>query len=201
MQRGHNRAPCFIDDDDRTFFLQELSEHAAASRCAVHAYVLMTNHVHLLLTPDDETGPSRLMHNLGRRYMQAFNRAHHRSGTLWEGRYRSCIVDDESYVLACYRYIELNSVRAGLSARADAYAWSSHRINATSAPSRLVTPHPVHDALGADPRTRSERYLDLFAAPLRALTIETLRDATQSNGMLQAPRGQPGSELPLRPQE
>ena len=112
IQRGHDRKPCFRHDTDHLVYLSNLAELSRRTRCAVHAYCLMTNHVHLLLTPSDERACATLMRNLGQRYVQYFNRRYERSGTLWEGRYRSCLVESAAYVLACYRYIERNPVRA-----------------------------------------------------------------------------------------
>jgi putative transposase len=122
VQRGIDRSACFFCDDDRLHYLALLAELAPALGCAVHAYVLMTNHVHLLVTPAHGTGLSQLMRQLNQRYVQAINRAYRRSGTMWEGRFRSCLVDSEAYVLACYRYIELNPVRAGMGKRTPTHA-------------------------------------------------------------------------------
>ena len=130
VQRGIDRAPCFFEAGDRLVYLDELHALTRELGCALHAYVLMTNHVHLLLTPRTAEGPARLMNRLGRRYVGALNAGYARTGTLWEGRYRSCIAQDEGYVLACYRYIELNPVRAGVAVHPRDHAWSSYRANA-----------------------------------------------------------------------
>ena len=113
-QRGVNRAPCFFRDEDRGFYLELLAKLAIEAGCAIHAYVLMTNRVHLLLTPGTDDAAQTLMMRLGQRYVRAVNRAYRRTGTLWEGRFRSFVAHDEGYVLACYRYIELNPMRAGM---------------------------------------------------------------------------------------
>src|SRR5258708_20900356 len=114
IQRGHNRAACFFDPADYRFYLEHLASLASGTGCAIHAYCLMTNHVHLLLTPARAESAARLVKHLGQRYTQHVNRTYRRSGTLWEGRFRSCLVESESYLLACYRYIELNPVRAAM---------------------------------------------------------------------------------------
>jgi len=130
MQRGNNRTACFFADEDYALYLHHLKELSRKFRCAVHAYVLMTNHVHLLLTPAREDGPSLLMKHLGQRYVQYVNRTYRRSGTLWEGRFRSSIVQERGYLLRCHRYIELNSVRAGMVMHPRDYCWSSYCSNA-----------------------------------------------------------------------
>lgn len=125
IQRGNSRSVCFYDEEDCRRYLDELSELAPRFGCAVHAYVLMTNHVHLLLTPVREDSAALLMKHLGQHYVQYVNRVYRRSGTLWEGRFRSCLTQSEDYVLACYRYIELNPVRAGMVRHPGDYRWSS----------------------------------------------------------------------------
>lgn len=187
VQRGVDRQPCFVDDRDRIAYLADLREIATELACAVHAYVLMTNHVHLLLTPSDAAGPARLMNRLGRRHVGRFNHHRERTGTLWEGRYRSCLVADEAHVLACYRYIELNPMRAGMVMQPFEYRWSSHRENATGAPRWPLTMHPVFEALGADAAARSRAYGALFAEALPVETIDRLRIATRANTVFGTP--------------
>src|SRR5271165_6570053 len=126
IQRGHNRDACFFDPADYRFYLEQLAALSAQTGCAVHAYCLMTNHVHLLLTPATASGCGALMKHLGQRYAQHVNRTYRRSGTLWEGRFRSCLTQSEHYLLACQRYVELNPVRAGMVRDPGDYAWSSH---------------------------------------------------------------------------
>ena len=127
IQRGNNRQVCFVADEDYRFYLEWLKEFAGKTGCRVHAYVLMTNHVHLLISADRGESPGVLMKALGQRYVQYFNRTYRRSGTLWEGRYRSCLTQAEDYLLACQRYIELNPVRAGMVEHPADYPWSSYR--------------------------------------------------------------------------
>ena len=126
IQRGNNRSVCFHAEDDYQFYLHYLKEFADKFGCALHAYVLMTNHVHLLLTPARDDSAALMMKHLGQRYVQYVNRTYRRSGTLWEGRFRSCLTQSEDYVLACYRYIELNPVRAGMVLKPQDYRWSSY---------------------------------------------------------------------------
>jgi putative transposase len=158
IQRGNNRQPIFVDDEDYRHFLGLLHEHARREKVAVHAYVLMPNHVHLLLTPETEQGLPALMQALGRRYVQYFNRRHHRTGTLWEGRYRATLVDSEAYLLTCMAYIDLNPVRAGLVGRPADYRWSSHGhyVGLQQAPGLSV--HPLIWQLGNTPFAREAAY-------------------------------------------
>src|SRR5262249_18822371 len=153
---------CFFEHADRELYLGLLSELAPQQQCAIHAYVLMTNHVHLLLTPGTRDAASSLMKHVGQRYSQHINRSRNRSGTLWEGRFHSSIVGGATYLLNCHRYIELNPVRAGMVRSPDEYPWSSYHANALGHPSLFLIPHPVFDALGDTLRQRSEAYRTLF---------------------------------------
>jgi putative transposase len=184
IQRGINRAACFQRDNDYLCYLQLLTEHASEFACAVHAYVLMTNHVHLLLTPQHPTGMSLLMKRLGQRYVQYVNRTCDRSGTLWEGRFRSSVVDEQAYLLSCYRYIELNPVRAGIVDHPRKYPWSSYRANGERVRSALVTPHAEYVALGADAERRADAYRGFFEGPLDPGCVEEIRDAANSGWVL-----------------
>lgn len=157
VQRGNDRQPCFFADIDRTRYLQDLRELTLKLGIAVHAYVLMTNHVHLLLTSQHAGAASTLMQSLGRRYVRYINDHYRRTGTLWEGRYKSCPVQDETYLLRCYRYIELNPVRAGMVADPADFPWSSHRCNGLGQADLLVQPHPRYTAIAAAD-TRTEIY-------------------------------------------
>lgn len=177
-QRGHNRNACFWHDTDRLVYLSLLSHLAKETACAVHAYVLMTNHVHLLLTPRDADSCARLMRNLGQRYVQYVNRRYERSGTLWEGRYRSCLVDSAEYVLGCHRYIELNPVRAGMVASPSAYRWSSHNANSGAMQNTLLSAHCEYRALSEDERARRVAYRGLFDQADDPRFLEAIREAT-----------------------
>ena len=143
IQRGNNRAACFFGDADRRFYLKCLAEAAARRGCAVHAYVLMSNHVHLLTTPTERGAVAAMLQDLGRGYVRIINTIHGRTGTLWEGRYRSSLVDSERYLLICHRYIELNPVRAGMVSDPMEYSWSSHAHYTGTRPSKLITEHAV----------------------------------------------------------
>jgi putative transposase len=148
IQRGNNREPCFFHNQDYQVYLGWLHEYAIEARCDLNAYVLMTNHVHLLLTPKDLSSPGTLMKRLGHRYVQYINWTYQRSGTLWEGRYKSCIAQHEHYALSCYRYIELNPVRAKMVSHPADYRWSSYRANAQIESNRMLKPHESYLALG-----------------------------------------------------
>ena len=162
-QRGVNRAATFLDDEDFAQYRQKLGEVLAEHDIALHAYVLMTNHVHLLLTPPLAGRLSAAMCQLGRRYVPAFNRKHGRTGTLWEGRFKTCLVDSDRYALTVQRYIELNPVRAGMTASAGAYRWSSASASLGGAADALLSFHPVYLALGEDARARASAYREWLA--------------------------------------
>jgi len=130
IQRGNNRQVCFYADEDYLLYLDWLANYAAKFKCQIHAYVLMTNHVHLLATSQQSESVGLMMKALSQRYVQYINRRYKRTGTLWEGRYRSCPIQAETYLLACQRYIELNPVRANIASHPAEYRWSSYRINA-----------------------------------------------------------------------
>ena len=177
VQRGINREPCFFAEDDYQCYLYWLKEAAHDCGCAIHAYVLMTNHVHLLLTPSESGAPARLMQSLGRRYVQYANRQYRRTGSLWEGRYKSSVVQAETYLLACMRYIELNPVRAAMVADPAAYHWSSHRSNGLGQSDARLTPHPLYLGLDADIATRCEVYRALFRPQLDDAAASDMREA------------------------
>jgi putative transposase len=178
VQRGVDRSVCFRSDNDRILYLLHLQDRSAATGCAVHAYCLMTNHVHLLVTPSSTEGCQAMMKGLGQRYAQYFNRTYGRSGPLWDGRYYACVAESSFYVLACYRYIELNPVRAGLVARPNEYAWSSYRANAEGRNDRLTTPHPEYLALGLGTESRLRAYCRLFGQALDSSLIGDIRAST-----------------------
>ena len=175
IQRGNNRQAIFIGDDDRSRYLSYLAEAAARHLCAIHAYVLMNNHVHLLATPSHSDGLSRMMQGIGRRYVRYFNDLHERSGTLWEGRFRAALVDSERYLLTCMRYIELNPVRAGMASHPRHYRWSSYRHNARGETSALVTQHDVYLQLGTHRHERQVAYRALFDGQISDDELTMLR--------------------------
>ena len=180
VQRGNDRQNSFRHDNDYAVYLVHLRELAQRHDCFVHAYCLMTNHVHLLVTPKEGRACTSLMRDLGQRYVQYFNRRHGRTGTLWEGRFRSCLVESAFYVLACYRYIELNPVRAGICARPGDYRWSSHLANAGTRPDPRLSAHPEYIALGATTETRHRSYLGLFQHALEPALVDSIRESTNA---------------------
>jgi putative transposase len=184
VQRGNNRLPCFLDDDDRQRYLQCLGAALLRFDCRLHAYVLMSNHVHLLLTPQSAGAVSQMIHMFSRNYVGLFNGRHGRTGTLWEGRYKSCLVDSEAYFLACSRYIEMNPVRAWMVAGPGDYPWSSFAANAQGARNPLITPHARYLALGPDPATRSRSYRTLFDEVMSDATIAEIRRYLQQQKAL-----------------
>lgn len=180
IQRGNNRAACFRIDTDYQIYLLHLGELVSRMGCLLHAYCLMTNHVHLLITPSSADACMALMRNLGQRYVQYFNKRHDRTGTLWEGRFRSCVTESARYVLACYRYIEMNPVRAGMVARPADYRWSSHACNTGLRSETLVSPHQEFLALGKDDLNRRKAYGLLFEDELDSALLRTIRESTNS---------------------
>ncbi len=178
IQRGNNRQVCFAGEQDIKAYANWLKEYATKFSVSIHAWVFMTNHVHLLCTPADAVGISRMMQGLGRQYVKYFNYAYRRTGTLWEGRYRASLVQDEDYLLALYRYIELNPVRAKMVAEPSEYSWSSYRINALGVKSELCSPHKVYLALGDTRFERATHYRALFKNELNAEVIDDVRLST-----------------------
>jgi len=196
-QRGVNRAATFIAPGDYSRYLHWLSEALAEHDIALHAYVLMGNHVHLLATPTRPGAISKAMGQLGRRYVLSFNQRHERTGTLWEGRFRSCLVDSDRYALAVCRYIELNPVRAAMAARPEHYPWSSvhHHLGLRSDP--LVMPHPSYLALGADPPQRIEAYRRFLGDSLPEEEVAAIREYLRQERALGSPRFQAMVEASL----
>lgn len=203
--RGHDRKPCFFGDDFRQLFLRYLKHACAFSSTELHAYVLMTNHVHLLVTGQMPGSISKLMHSAARRYSRTVNSTLERTGTLFEGRFRSSLVQSEAYFLACMRYVEMNPVRAGLARRPSEYAWSSYAENASGAPSGILSPHAEYQRLGSDSASRGLAYRLLFNSPLSDSTLAAIRDASAKERALGEPTflkmvsGQIGREVgPVR---
>lgn len=190
IQRGNNRQAIFFAEEDYRYFLGQLAECARSAGCSVHAYVLMTNHFHLLLTPGEAGSAGRLMKQLGQRYVQRVNRSYRRSGSLWEGRFRSCIIQDAAYLMACSRYVELNPVRAGMVAQPADYPWSSYRANAHGERDPAVTPHSVYMGLADDGPGQRAAYRDLFRYTLKLGQLDEIRRATNGNFALGDPRFQ-----------
>ena len=177
IQRGNNRQACFFADDDYRAYLDWLAEYARKSHCLIHAYVLMTNHVHLLMTPQTVEGASQVMQSLGRRYVQYVNRTYRRCGTLWESRHKASLIDAERYLLACYRYIELNPVTANMVPHPGDYRWSSYGANAWGRRDDLVSPHALYLALGVDGSMRRASYRELFTTHLSRDVVHQIQNA------------------------
>lgn len=181
IQRGNNRSVCFYAKDDYRKYLDTLREQAMKFGCTIHAYVLMTNHVHLLLTPEKPNSAALMMKHLGQCYVQYVNRVYRRSGTLWEGRFRSCLTQSEDYVLACYRYIELNPVRANMVNHPREYPWSSYRANGEGVADPLLTSHDEYIRLGQSGEERRQHYRELFEAHMDPERVNEIRNATNGN--------------------
>ena len=175
IQRGNNKQASFFNDKDYAVYLDKLKLYSKKYSVAVHSYVLMTNHVHLLVTPETEQGVSQMMQALGRYYVRYINQTYERTGTLWEGRYKSTLVDSDNYFLAVSRYIELNPVRVGMVAHPDEYPWSSYQRNALGKPIELITPHPLYQRLAKTEKTRQKRYTALFDKIIPDYTLEEIR--------------------------
>lgn len=188
--RGIDRTAIFFAVSDYRAFLDALAGLATSESVRVHAYVLMTNHIHLLMTPESDRGSSLLMKGLGQRYVQYVNRAYRRSGTLFEGRFRSSVIEADSYLLACQRDIELNPVRANMAFAPGDYPWSSYRCNALGGADPIVAAHPVYLALAETEEARRSTYRDLFAERIPEDVLVALRDATNGGFVLGSPRFQ-----------
>ena len=175
IQRGNNRQICFASNEDFAAYAYWLNEYSAKYEIAIHAWVFMTNHVHLLVTPGTTDGLSKMMQSLGRQYVRYFNYTYRRSGTLWEGRFKSCVIEAENYLLSCQRYIELNPVRAGMVSRPEEYRWSSYSANALGRDIELYTPHAIYLRLGKTLAQRTQLYRELFRAHLDEDLIGEIR--------------------------
>jgi putative transposase len=181
VQRGNNRAACFFNEVDRRFYLKCLATAALARGCAIHAYVLMTNHVHLLVTPCEAGAVGAMMQDIGRRYVRVINTIHKRTGSLWEGRFKASLVDSESYLFNCHRYIELNPVRAGIVGHPAAYPWSSHGHYGSAHANGLITEHPEYQRLGRTENERRASFRALCAKPLQPHVIDQIRTAINTD--------------------
>ena len=181
LQRGNNRAACFFNEADRRFYLKCLASASLARGCAIHAYVLMTNHVHLLVTPPEAGAVGAMMQDVGRRYVRVLNTIHGRTGSLWEGRFKSSLIDSESYLLTCHRYIELNPVRAGMVGHPSAYPWSSQGHYSGARPNGLISEHPEYERLGKDAGERRAYFAALCSTPLPQHVVDEIRIAINTD--------------------
>jgi len=188
IQRGNNRQVCFADEQDFTAYAGWLKGYSKKYQVDIHAWVLMTNHVHLLCTPRGQNAVSHMMQSLGRHYVRYFNFSYKRTGTLWEGRFKSCLVQEETYLIQLYRYIELNPVRAGMVEQPSDYVWSSYPINALGKVSELCTPHAVYLALGKDANERQASYRELFKHHVDGKLLEDIRLAVNKGMALGSER-------------
>ena len=184
MVRGNNHGEIFFGDADRDVFLKYLGEACEDQACTVHAFVLMGNHVHLLATGTRSMALSLLMQDVGRRYVKYVNTAYKRSGALYEGRFKSSLVETSSYFLTCMRYIESNPVRAGMARRPGEYPWTSFGQNATGEPTGLVVAHPEYLALGADAEQRSRAYLSMFEEAIPQDRLAAIRESARKGRAL-----------------
>ena len=184
VQRGNNRQACFTSENDMAAYAGWLHEAAKKYSVELHAWVFMPNHVHLLATPKKQAAVSSMMQYLGRFYVRYFNLSYNRTGTLWEGRFRSCLIQSEAYLLTCQRYIELNPVRAGLVQDPSGYKWSSYRSNAMGVESKLVTYHPLYLGLGESKLERLKNYRSLFESEMDKNLVSEIRYATNKGLIL-----------------
>lgn len=182
--RGNNRSEIFCTDADYRFYLDKLQITCDKHACKIHAYVLMTNHLHLLITPQEEQSVSKAMQMLGRYYVQYYNYSYQRTGTLWEGRYKATLIDSETYLLICMRYIELNPVRAGMVDHPSDYPWSSYRCNAMGKTDVLVQPHTEYLRLGKTDEERQAAYRQLFKHHIAESSLNEIREATNKAWVL-----------------
>ena len=181
LQRGHNKKACFEQEEDFRRYLALLSESSKFHECAIHAFVLMTNHVHLLVSPEEPLRSSRMMKRLNERYAMYFNKKYGRTGSVWEGRFKTCVVDSVSYLLQCHRYIELNPVRARMVCDPVEYAWSSYGTNGFGEPSDLLTPHEKYLQISADDDERRAEYRRFVALQNSNAELDAIRRATTTN--------------------
>ncbi len=181
IQRGNNRQSCFFAEEDYLLYLDWLEEYAKSTDCSIHAFVLMTNHVYIFLTPRKSESAGNLMKRLGQRYVQYINRTYKRSGTLWEGRFRSSVVQQQEYLFSCQRYIEMNPVRAGIVEHPGEYRWSSYQVNGQGKSSDLLSHHPLYLGLGRTDTERQTAYRELFRYELESGEIDKIRKATNGN--------------------
>lgn len=184
IQRGNNRCSIFNCTKDYLFYLDKLHESSNEHGCKIHAYVLMTNHVHLLVTPVYEASISKMQQMMGRYYVQYFNYHYRRTGTLWEGRYKATLIDNERYFLTCMRYIELNPVRAKMVVAPDEYRWSSYHYNALGVSDYIISPHEEYCLLGTNDEIRQNAYIKMFNVPISAKEINTIREMTNKGWVL-----------------
>jgi len=180
IQRGHNREPIFFKEADYREYLKILKKVADHYECQIHAYVLMTNHVHLLVTPAKKNGISLMFQSIGRLYVTYINKTYNRSGTLWEGRHKGNIIETDSYFMTCMKYIELNPVRAGIVKDPKDYYWSSYAANAYGKPNAIITVHELYSSSGSTNNERLENYRSFVSDKEKTLVFKNIRTCVQS---------------------
>lgn len=184
IQRGRNRELCFYAERDYQNYLDILHEAAKKTACDVHAYVLMSNHVHLLITPHEDYGISQMLKRVAQLYAQYINHNYSRTGTLWDGRYKSSVIDTDEYLLTCYKYIEMNPVRANMTQLPSQYQWSSARWHGLAEPNRIIVDHPLYNALGFSTEDRANAYRSLFREDFQKGDIDILGAAFSQGKVL-----------------
>jgi putative transposase len=184
IQRGNNRELIFVHDDDYLFYLECLQDAIKKNKLRIHSYVLMTNHAHILASPEVETSISKTLQSVGRRYVQYFNYTYKRTGTLWEGRYKATVIDSDQYLLTCMRYIELNPVRAEMVKQPNEYPWSSYAANAEGNNNKLIKSHEIFRQLGVNEAERQSAYRQLFRLTIGKSDLVALREATNKGWVL-----------------
>jgi putative transposase len=190
VQRGNKREPIFFAESDYRAYLNWLKEAADRYGCDVHAYVLMTNHVHLLTSPREKESVSRALQYVGRHYVPYVNHLYGRTGTLWEGRFKASLVQEQCYVMACYRYIEMNPLRAGMTTLPGDYRWASHRANAYGENDELVVPQDQFTSLAPTLQQRQEVYRKLFESSLAPELLMDVRRCVQTGTHRSRPQGE-----------
>lgn len=184
IQRGKNKQACFYHEEDYRVYLDWLNKYSQSCRCSIHAYVLMSNHVHLLLTSSTATGASEMMKRLGQRYAQYFNRAYQKSGTLWDGRFKSCLIEEGPYLMSCYRYIESTPVMKSVVEAPEDYPWSSYHGNGKAEINEILTSHALYKSQGVDTYSRQKAYRELFRYPLDEGLVKVIGSSTNGNAVL-----------------
>lgn len=179
LQRGHNSEPVFHDVNDYRMYLEFMNESAEETECAIHAYGLLPNHVMVLCTPQRADGVSKMMQAIGRRYAYAFNHTHHRTGALWDGRYKACLVEPSRYVLASYRFVDTQPARVGYAVQSQGYRWSSYSAHMSGEVNRVILDHWVYRNLGAERAERASAYRDIFRFPLSKSLLSEVDHALQ----------------------
>jgi putative transposase len=199
INRGNNRGDIFRAEQDYLFFLRALRDASVRHRLDVHAYTLMTNHFHIVATPREATGLSDAMHLVGTRYVGYFNRRYARTGRLFEGPFKSSVIDTETYWFTCMRYVELNPVRAGLVSDPAAYRWSSYHSNALGVGDRLTTPHSLYVSLGESTASRQQSWRELCREAIPEEDLFEIREAIRCSAVITNATGRSTERQPYQP--